>query len=171
MVSRKITFPCPVRRISVVWREGAWIIENDIRVRSMTLPKSDELPEAARGRGVTGFWYEAVDRQGRTIYRQVMEDPFLGMEVFGGNGGNGGNRGNGGNSDNGRIRRIKTLHRQVSLEILVPDVPDLDALHIYSSNKPSPHEVEAQEMPRERKAERIAVIHLHGEKGGEHGHQ
>jgi hypothetical protein len=159
MVSRKIKFPCPVRRISVVWRNGAWITENDIRIRSMTLPKSDELTEAAQKRGVTGFWYEAVDRQGRPIYRQVMENPFLGMEVFGGNGGNGGN---------GRIRRVEAAHREVSLDILVPDVPDLEAIHIYSSTRPSLHEMEAAE---EGKAERISVIQLRGEKGGEHGHQ
>lgn len=156
MVSRKIKYPCPVRRISILWREGSWIVENDVRIRSMTLPKSDELTEAAKKRGVTGFWYEAVDRQNRLIYRQVMENPFLGMEVFSGSGGS------------GRIRRIEAAHREVSLEILVPDVPDLEALHIYSSSRPSPHEMEMREEDR---AERISVIQLRGEKGGEHGHQ
>lgn len=159
MANREIKFPCPVRRLSVAWREGTWKIENEIRIESMTLPKSDELPEQAMARGVTGFWYEAVDGQGRTIYRQLMEEPFLGMEVF---------------DRDGKIRRTKPGQHDISLEILVPDVPELEELQIYSSIKPAVHTEHAEqkmETRREGRAERIATLNLRGEKGGTHGRQ
>jgi len=149
----EIKFPCPVRRISVTWRDNRWTIENEIRIESMTLPKSAELPEDSRKRGVSGFWYEAVDRQGRTIYRQLMEDPFLGMEVF---------------DRDGKIRRIKTEHHRASLEILVPDLPELEELQLYSSTIPS---TDGKEMSDRRNAERIARLSLRGDKGGDYGRQ
>lgn len=153
MANPGIKFPCPVRRISVAWKDDRWTIENEIRIESMTLPKSDELPEQAGKRGVTGFWYEAADGQGRVLYRQVMEDPFLGMEVF---------------DRDGKIRRIPTPHHRASLEILVPDVPELAELHIYSSSIPVAHEKEMRELSN---AERIATLSLRGEKGDDYGRQ
>ena len=118
----------------------------------MTLPKSDELSEAAKKRGVTGFWYEAVDRQGGIVYRQVVEDPFLGMEVF---------------DRDGKIRRVKAAtHDEVGLEILVPDVPELEEIHIYSSTRPSKHETEIRDQG---KAEHVATISLRGKEGGGYG--
>ena len=80
MATREITFPCPVRRIRVAWHDGTWRIEKETRVPSMTLPASVELPKSKRG--VTGFWYEAVDRDGQVLYRQTIEDQRAGMEVF-----------------------------------------------------------------------------------------
>src|SRR5215213_744503 len=148
MASPQVKFPCPVRRLSIAWREGTWKIENEIRIESMTLPKSDELPEEAKRRGVTGFWYEAVDGQGRTLYRQVMEEPFLGMEVF---------------DKDGKIRRTQPGHHDISLEILVPDVPEVEELHLYSSIKPAvhdEHDKHAMEMRGEGRAERVATLSL-----------
>lgn len=163
MANPQVRFPCPVRRLSVAWRDGTWKIENEILIKSMTLPKSDELPEDAKTRGVTGFWYEAVDAQGRTLYRKVMEEPFQGMEVF---------------EPDGTIRRRKPSHHDINLEILVPDVPELEELHIYSSIKPSEqtehaeHAAHEMEVREEGRAERIATISLRrGEKGGSYGRQ
>ena len=152
MANREVKFPCPVRRISLAWRDGKWTIKNETRVDSMTLPKSDELSEAAKKRGVTGFWYEAVDRQGGIVYRQVVEDPFLGMEVF---------------DRDGKIRRVKAAtHDEVGLEVLVPDVPELEEIHIYSSTRPSKHETEIRDQG---KAEHVATISLRGKEGGGYG--
>lgn len=151
MASRDIKFPCPVRRISLTYRRGTWSIENETRVESMTLPKSDELPKPTKKRGVSGSWYEAVDKQGRTIYRQTVEDFGAGMEVF---------------ERDGKIRRIKDSHDEFGLEILVPDVPDLEEIHIYSSTKPSEDE---REMIEEGTAQRIATINLRGGTGGGYG--
>jgi hypothetical protein len=151
MANPEIKFPCPVRRLSVSWRDGEWTIENEIRIESMTLPKSAELPRDTKKRGVTGFWYEAADRQGRTIYRQLLEDPFSGMEVF---------------DRDGKMRRIQMEPHQASLQILVPDVPEVEELHIYSSTIPSAH---GKEMREQSNAERIATLNLRGEKGGDYG--
>ena len=153
MKNPAIKFPCPVRRISVVWREGEWAVENEVRVESMTLPKSAELPEDRKQRGVTGVWYEVVDADGRAVYRQVLEDPFLGMELF---------------DQDGKIKRVRTEHHRTSMEILVPDVPEVEELHIYSSTIPS---TPGRELRERSNAERIATIRLRGEKGSDHGRQ
>ncbi len=152
MATPKITFPCPVRRLSVAWRDGKWTIENEIRIESMTLPKSHDLPRTTAGRGISGSWYEVVDRQGRVIYRQVMQDPFdSSMEMF---------------DADGKIRRVRAHQHEVILDILVPDVTDLVELHIYSSARPSEHDLE---MRAEGPAERIATISLGDRQGGDDG--
>ncbi len=153
MTHPEVKFPCPVRRLNVAWRDGKWTIEKETRIKSMTLPQSDELPENAKEGGVSGFWYEAVDDEGRTIYRQLMMDPFSsGMEVF---------------EEDGTIRRKHETHHEVTLKVFVPDLPQVAALHIYSSSNPSEHE----RMRPDRPAERIAEISLRGERGGDDGRQ
>jgi hypothetical protein len=151
MANREIKFPCPVRRMNVTWRDGNWTVEKEARIESMTLPKSDDLPEEAKKRGVAGFWYEAVDAEGRTIYRQQMMDPFMsGVEVF---------------DEDGTIRRKHETPHEITLKIFVPDVPELAELHIYSSSSPSEHEQKRSQGP----AERIAAIDLRGGRGGNYG--
>lgn len=153
MTNPAIKFPCPVRRISVAWRDGEWSVESEVRVESMTLPKSAELPRDTEQRGVTGVWYEAVDANGRALYRQLMEDPFLGMEVF---------------DRDGKIKRVMMEHPQTSMEILVPDVPEVEEVQIYSSTMPSTREQKLRELSN---AERIATITLRGRKGDDYGRQ
>ena len=150
MANPEIKFPCPVRRLSVVWRKGEWSIASEVRIESMTLPKSHELPASARG--VSGFWFEAVDGKERAVYRQVMQDPFAGMEVF---------------DKDGKIRRVKDEHQEIGMEILLPDVAELEALHIYSSTMPSADQKEMRK--EETKSERVAAISLRRERGGDHG--
>jgi hypothetical protein len=154
MATPEIRFPCPVRRIQVAWRDGSWTIENEIRIDSMTLPKSDELPRSPAARGVSGFWYEAVDAQGRALYRQSMQDPFSsGMEMF---------------EEDGSMRRKAAIPREIFFDILAPDMPELVELHFYSSTKPvGPN----QEMRAEGPAERIATINLRSDKEGDHGNK
>jgi len=118
------------------------------------LPQSDDLPENAKEGGVSGFWYEAVDEQGRTIYRQLRMDPFsAGVEVF---------------DEGGKIsRKHAPPPHDVTLKVRVPDVPELAALHIYSSTQPS----EPESVRPGRPAQRIAEISLRGERGGDDGRQ
>lgn len=153
MTNSRVKFPCPVRRLNVAWRGGRWAIEKETRVESMTLPRSDDLPESAREGGVSGFWYEAVDERGRTIYRQLRTDPFgAGVEVF---------------DEGGKISRRHEPTHDVTLKVLVPDVPEVAALHIYSSTNPS----EPESVRRGRPARRVAEISLRGERGGDDGRQ
>lgn len=81
-----VASPGPVRRLHVLWRKGQWSIESERHIPSMTLMRSQPLPatsHAAHTRGVSGFWYEAVDVQGQVLYRQTMADPFdAGVESF-----------------------------------------------------------------------------------------
>ena len=151
MANPEIKFPCPVRRLNVAWRDGEWRIDKETRIESMTLPQSDDLPENAKEGRVSGFWYEAVDEQGRTIYRQQMMDPFsTGMEVF---------------EEDGTIKRKYETPHEVTLKVFVPDVPGLAAIHIYSSTRPT----ERKRMRQDRPAERIAEISIRGERGGDYG--
>ncbi|MGH9719595.1 MAG: hypothetical protein ACRD8O_05245 [Bryobacteraceae bacterium] len=149
-----IQFPCPVRRLHVAWRKGKWSVEGETRVESMTLPKSHELPAAGAGQGVSGFWYEVVDNQGRAIYRHLIPDPFSGsMEVF---------------NEGGTIsRKSHPMHEEILFDVLVPDLPQITAVHFYGSAA-SEHE---HEHRAEKPAERIAALDIRPRKGGDYGRQ
>ena len=147
MARPAIRFPCAVRRVLLGFRHGNWSIDQDIRIPSMTLPHSVELP-ADRGKGVTGFWVEVRDGKEEVLYRIGVPDPFeAGMELF---------------DEDGTMRRVNAAGHEATFEVLIPDLPAAAGLHIYSSNPPGDRE------KRGRAAERIAVIDL--QSGKEHGH-
>jgi hypothetical protein len=149
MAQYPIQFPCPVRRLHVIWRKGRWSVDDEVDIPSMTLNKSHELPAAAPGHGVSGFWYEAVDAQGRVIYRQMLPDPFsVGMEIF---------------SDEGVVRMPHQMPEEVALDVLIPDLPQITELHLYSSARPH------REHEREKGAERVGALDLRTRKGGGYG--
>jgi len=148
MADYAVQYPCAVRRLAVVWRKGKWMVEGEIHIPSMTLVASDDLPKSDRG--VSGFWWEAVDAQGRVIYRHRVSDPFgLGMEMF---------------EKEGRITRVPhAMHDEVTFDVLIPDVPQIAALHFFSSSKPG------EEHAKTGPAERIAALDVRKRTGGEHG--
>lgn len=115
-----IRFPCPVRRLSVQWNENQWVVVGDHPVPSMTLPASAALPKTESA--VVGFWFEAMDGAGQVFYRQILNDPIHdGMEQF---------------EEDGSVTRIRhgAAHdHAVTIEILVPDIPELDEVHVISS--------------------------------------
>jgi len=152
MTEQRIEYPCPVRRLHVVWRGGEWSIAGETRVPSMTLPASDDLPEADK---ISGFWWEVVDGEGRAIHRHVLHDPFArSMERF---------------DDGGLITRMAPMDpmepEEVGFDVLVPDVADAAAVHLYSSNPPGGSE------PGSRGAACIAAIDVPPTEGGDDGYR
>jgi hypothetical protein len=139
----------------VVWRKGKWSVEGEVYIPSMTLVASDDLPESDRG--LSGFWWEAVDRQGQVIYRHMVADPFSGrMEVF---------------DKDARIKRVQhRMHEEVTFDILIPDLPEIAELHFFSNTKPGEeHTMTGGEHPMKRTAERIATLDIRKGQGGDHG--
>lgn len=111
---RPIAWPAPVRRVALTWDGDRWSVSEEIDVASMTLPASDPLPDGEKTRG---FWFEAVDAGGRTLYRQAIDDPLAGMEMFDGEGG---------------VTRVPHKGHGVTIEVLLPDLPGLLDVHLVS---------------------------------------
>src|SRR5688572_18106179 len=108
-----VRFPAPVRRVVVRWDGEDWTVVSELRVPSMTLPAPDSLPE---GDATQGFWIELVEREGRVRHREVMDDPLAGMEQF---------------EEGGEVTRLVHPPHDVTIELLVPDLPDGE-LHLVS---------------------------------------
>lgn len=113
-----VTYPCPVRRVTVRWDGSDWKIVKQIRVPSMTLPAPDPLPAGEQSRG---FWIETSDVKGGIYHREVMPDPLLGMEQF---------------QEGGEITRMAHPPHDLTIELLVPEVPGVSEVHIVRNLPP-----------------------------------
>ncbi len=148
MAQYAVQYPSPARRLHVVWRKGQWSVEGEVRIPSMTLLRSDDLPPSEHG--VSGFWWEAVDDKSQVIYRHRLPDPFAGMETF---------------EREGRITRVHgKMHDEVTFDVLIPDLPRIAGLHFYSSSKPGMLERESKGP-----AGKIAELDIRKREGGDHG--
>lgn len=111
----EVKYPSAVRRCTVQMDGNEWQIVHQVLIPSMTLCSPDPLPSGEQSRG---FWIEATDGKGGIYHREVMPDPHLGMEQF---------------DEGGEIRRINHPLHKVSLEILLPDLPEVSELHLISN--------------------------------------
>ena len=152
MADSKVKYPCPVRRLVVAWREGKWSIERESRIEKMTLMRSDDLPAAGK-RGIGGFWWEVVDKEGGLIHRRISgANPFTaGHEVI---------------SRDGGLMQTGAPGEDVLFDIAFPDLPEVAALHFYSDAVPAPQKVMSRP---EGPARRIAEIDLRPTRRGGHG--
>lgn len=138
-----LQFPCPVRRVRLVWRDGQWQMQKQLKIASMTLPQSAPLPEVAQERGVSGFWFETVNAQGQTLYRRILDDSALSVEVVG--------------FQAGTLTRSPAESGETFVDVLVPDVPELEELLLYASEQP---QQETQGFRRSGPARVVAAFSL-----------
>lgn len=114
----KVKFPCPVRRVRIQVRKDDWQIVKEIEIPSMTLSQPAEPPDGSKGRGLSGFWVEAVDRKERALYRPVMANPFENSsEIF---------------ESDGSMHREERVRDEFVFDVLIPDLPDITELLFYS---------------------------------------
>lgn len=139
MTSSNMQFPRPVRRIRVAWRNGQWRIQKQIKISSMTLQPSRNLPAQERR---SGFWVEAVDRGGQVLYRKIMDDPTESIEAVG---------------DRGLFIRTPVTDEEISFDILVPDLAELRELRVFSSYRQRDESARATQQPT---AELVAVLNI-----------
>jgi hypothetical protein len=143
-----VKFPCPVRRIRLVWRDGKLSVQKEVRVPRMTLLKSAELPEAGARHGVSGFWFEATNAKGKVFYRRGMDDPTLPeMEVF---------------EKDGSMRRMPS-EREVVFNVLIPDLPEIREVRFFSSAQAP---AKGRKRAAKPAAEPFAVVDIRHEKTG-----
>jgi len=147
---KDVSYPCEVRRILLRFEDGEWAVESEQRVPEMTLPAPVRVPEGQDDVPVVGFWWEAIDAGGRVLYRDIAEDPELGMELF---------------DADGSIRRVEHVGHGGTLEVLVPAMKELAGLRFVRSRPLKEGEDPARHRPEE------SVVTL-GDRdaGGEHGH-
>ncbi len=107
-----IRHPGPVRRVTIHWDGQKWAITGEVHVESMTLPAPARLPDGEKS---LGFWIEASNEKGEIFHRQVLNDPFLGMEQF---------------EENGRMYRLDHPPHDLTLEVLIPGTKEVSQLHL-----------------------------------------
>ncbi|WP_018622928.1 hypothetical protein [Spirosoma luteum] len=110
-----VNYPCAVNRVTLRWDKNEWKIVNQVRVESMTLPAPQVLPD---GENSLGFWIEACSSKGKVYQREIMPDPLAGMEQF---------------EEGGAINRLAPAPHIIELEILMPDMPDITELRLFSN--------------------------------------
>ncbi len=108
----QVSYPRPVRRVTINWDGEKWAVIGQFHVESMTLQAPAELPE---GDESTGFWIEVSNEKGEILHRQVITNPFLGMEQFG---------------KDGSIFRLDHPPHDLTIEVLLPHVDGATKLHL-----------------------------------------
>lgn len=115
-MSKKRPEPGPVLRVRIERKEGKWRIARRIRVPEMTIPASDDLLSLDNAGRSAGFWFEAVDAKGNLLYRQVLREPPRGVELF---------------EDDGTISRVSVETDEYSVDLLLPDLPEIEDVHLF----------------------------------------
>ncbi|MDX1614062.1 MAG: hypothetical protein R3300_07100 [Candidatus Promineifilaceae bacterium] len=118
----RVRFPTPVNRLRIRVADGEWSVEKQVDIPSMTLRGSAPRPTARKGFGRSGFWVDAVDAQGRVIYRAKQRNPFRRtVELF---------------ETSGEMQRKDSKREQALFDVLIPDRSDIVELRFYSSFSP-----------------------------------
>jgi hypothetical protein len=99
----------------------------------MTIPSTQDLPSPGRAGRLTGAWVEAVDGQGSVLYRRMLREPPAGVEVF---------------HRDGSISRISVENDQYSMDLLIPDLPEIEAIHLYVEEPTPRPQAKDQWAPR-----------------------
>lgn len=115
-MSKKRQEPGPVLRVRIERKKGNWRIVKRTRVPEMTIPASDDLPRPDRGDRLAGFWFEAVDAKGNSLYRQVLREPPRGVELF---------------EDDGTMSRVSVEIDKYSMDLLLPDLPEIEDVRLF----------------------------------------
>jgi hypothetical protein len=108
--------PGPVLRIRIGHRKNEWRVLKRIRIPEKVVPASNDPPRLGRSGRVAGFWFEAVDAQGKCLYRRVLREPPRGVELF---------------EDDGTISRISAEPDEYSVDLLLPDLPEIENLRLF----------------------------------------
>jgi hypothetical protein len=116
MLTERLKRPGPVLRLRVERSKGKWKVVKRLRLAEKTLPPSDELPNPGKSGFWWGFWFEAVDAAGKVLYRQVMDVPRGGVEVF---------------AEDGAIHRIPLEIDEYTTDLLIPDLPEIKSVKLF----------------------------------------
>ena len=116
-VPTSVQYPCAVRRLSLKWDGKEWSIVHEQVVPSMTLPSPPRFDAPA----MRGFWVEAIGTAGRMFHREVMSHPLLGVELF---------------EADGTIRRHPKARTEITIEALIPALPEITEVHVVSTYTP-----------------------------------
>lgn len=147
---RNITFPRTVWRVRIRVRKGEWEIIKTVEIPEMTLPPSAELPRETKERGLTGFWVNLLNESGETLYRVTTQNPLnRTAEIF--------------EADGSITRNNEKAMDECVFEVLVPDVPGMAALEVFSSTTE-----DGKRHSKARELTRIPLRTTPGE-GGEYG--
>lgn len=124
--------PGPVLRVTIELRNGEWSVIDRFHAPEMTIPPPDDFAALVGDRLVVGSWFEVLDGEGEVIYRKRMMAPRRGVEVA---------------HPDGSMSRVDADRRLFSNDLLIPDVPEAEFVHLYV-DRPVPRPgVEDDERP------------------------
>jgi hypothetical protein len=132
-----------VLRVRVERKGGKWRLVKQVRVPEMTIPHSVDLPAPARAGRLTGSWFEAVDERGKVLYRRMFHMPPPGVEVF---------------EEDGTISRVTKATDDYCTDLLLPDLPEVSAVRVFSEQLGK--EVEVEPAKAARPVVPVAVFQL-----------
>ena len=125
--------PGAVLRVRIAWKEGGWVLEKIVRVKKMTIPRTESL-DARIPKNCIGMWFEAVNSKAKVLYRRFLHAPHAGVEIF---------------DPCGEIRRIPSDCREYSIDLLIPDLPSIKKVNLFHvPDGHCPEEVK-KKMPKE----------------------
>jgi hypothetical protein len=146
-LAKRIKTPGPVIRLRLQRKNNKWSIIKRISLPEKTVPRSFELPEPGRSGMLTGFWFEALDNTGATVYRQLLRKPIGAVEVF--------------NRD-GSITRVQGKGDTYTIDVFVPDWPEIEKVHLFHIRERDLTAAETKERPQEMRP--VAEFSLREEK-------
>lgn len=141
--------PGPVIRLRLERKDDTWSIIKRIPLEEKTVPRSYELPQTGPNGIIAGFWFEAADKAGKTVYRQLLRKPVGGVEVF---------------SRDGSISRIKTEKKTYTIDVLVPDWPEIERVRLFHVRQKDIRETERKAAGPARLMPPVAEFDLREEK-------
>ena len=140
MTTKKRSGPGPVIRIRMERKDGKWRVVKRVWIPEMVAPPSEDLPGLERSVRPAGFWFDAVDPDGSVIYRHTLREPQRGVELF---------------EDDGSISRVDADTDDYSLDIVIPDLPEIRDVQLFLEE---PERVSADERAAIAKAPQPVAV-------------
>jgi len=88
-------------------------------VHRMTIPQSQHLPDLEDDRQYIGFWFEATDQKGTTLYKRLIRNPISErIELY---------------NEDGSFENIIHPVEDITFEILIPHDDKIRNIKLYRS--------------------------------------
>jgi hypothetical protein len=134
-------------RITLSHREGSFRLDSATHLEKVT-PASAPVEGAQEQ---AGWWIALEDAKGRMLYRRFIKDPLEPQEAPG---------------DEHEIRRVRIPGLPQGISLLVPDLPETEAIVLYGSETDPKGRTYAAKPVFKMSLREVAAL---AGKGGDHG--
>lgn len=114
--------PGRVLRLTVEFHDGVWSVRARRVVERMTVPASQAVPDPGRARRTSGLWFEVVDPRGHVLYRSILAEPVMAVEVH---------------HRDGSMARVPAPHGTWRTDLRIPLLPEGTAVRLFHQPTPT----------------------------------